>query len=61
MTLLVYGLLDIPMDFKMYTIGNATKHSDTIIDASGVATEHCEKGKTPRIPSIEVASGEGVW
>ena len=47
------------MDFKMYTIGNATKHSDTIIDASEVATEHPEEGKPARILIIEVASGEG--
>ena len=59
MTLLVYGLRDIPMDFKMYTAGKATKHSDTIIDASGVATEHSEEGKPARSLIIEIASGEG--
>ena len=44
-----------------YTIGSATEHSDAIIYASGLATEHSEEGKPPRIPIIEVASGEGIW
>ena len=44
-----------------YTIGSATEHSEAITDASGLATEHSEEGRPPRIPIIEVAFGNGMW
>ena len=44
-----------------YARGSATEHSETIIDASGLATEHSEEGRPPRIPIIEVAFGKGMW
>ena len=43
------------------THGDAPEHSETIIDASGLPTEHSEEGRPPRIPIIEVAFGKGMW
>ena len=40
------------------THGDAPEHSETIIDASGLPTEHSEEGRPPRIPIIEVVFGE---
>ena len=36
------------------THGDAPEHSETIIDASGLATEHSEEGRPPRILITEV-------
>ena len=40
---------------------SATEHSETLFDASGLATEHSEEAKPPRIPITEVAFNKGMW
>ena len=46
---------------------SATEPSTTALElpptqyASGLATEHSEEGRPPRIPIIEVAFGKGMW
>ena len=44
-----------------YAKGSATEHSETFIDASGLATENSEEGKPPRIPITEVAFNKRMW
>ena len=44
-----------------YAKGNSTEHSETIIDASGLATMHSEEIWPPRIPIIQVAFRNGMW